>query len=636
MESEKTYSAFFLCCGIGGGARGFKKAIDKYKGIQGKFVITGAIDVNPYVCADFKILTGETATQMDLFSRNDYIDFHGHKPPEDWEEATPEDILAANDYIIPDVIFTSPPCKGLSGLLSEKTAQTRKYKALNNLTVRSIELCLEAFKDDLPAFFLLENVPRIASRGKKLLNKIKKLLKSSGYLIHPEDDKDGCHDCGELGGLGQTRKRYLLIARNPNKVPAFVYKPIKRRKKSIGEVLEMLPPPGDVNSGGLMHRMPNLQFLTWLRLALIRQGHDWRDLRDIDLTQYKLAYCTNDGMEIVYEWNENAEPIIAQDKKNRHTSHFRVTPYDEPGSTVTGATHVANGAPCFADPNLKHTPREGVYRVLKYDEPATTIVGSATVGKSNGATIVADPRDYLNREHGREYYKNSYRLTHWNETAGTVTSGHSPSNGGICVADPRIKANKIRYSNKFQVLDFKKPATTVTGIADIQAGAQSIADPRLGCECRSGLYGVQAWQEPACTVTGARNLHSGSVCVADPRNSNLYHQVPKSTDKGVYIIIAPDGTWHRPLTTLELAVLQDLPFLLENGQPLVLSGKNDAIWREHIGNVVPPGAAEAIAQVILRALLLSEFGAWEMSNQELWVMPEIGEGSELELIELTS
>ena len=69
---------------------------------------------------------------------------------------------------------------------------------------------------------LLENVPRIASRGRALLDRMTALLRAYGYAV-----AETTHDCGELGGLAQSRKRFLLLARHQQKVPPFLYEPPK-------------------------------------------------------------------------------------------------------------------------------------------------------------------------------------------------------------------------------------------------------------------------------------------------------------------------------------------------------------------------------------------------------------------------
>lgn len=227
-------------------------------------------------------------------------------------------------------------------------AESDKYQALNRLVTRGLLLAMEAWRDDLPAIILLENVPRITSRGKDLLHTVKGLLRSYGYVV-----SEGFHDCGELGGLAQHRRRYLLIARFPKKVTSFVYKPAKHRVKALGEVIGPLPMPDDP-AGGPMHRLPRLEWKTWKRIALIPAGGDWRDLEDANT--------------------------------------YRIIPWEEPAGTVTSGNSPSCGAVSVADPRLDHNPRKGVFRVALWDRPATTVVGSASVRGSNGVAAVADPR----------------------------------------------------------------------------------------------------------------------------------------------------------------------------------------------------------------------------------------------------
>lgn len=85
------------------------------------------MDVDPAACADFTQLVGVPATPLDLFTRAYYTAWHGHVPPDDWREATPEDLRAAAGYERPDVLFTSPPCVGHSALPPTATANTPKY-----------------------------------------------------------------------------------------------------------------------------------------------------------------------------------------------------------------------------------------------------------------------------------------------------------------------------------------------------------------------------------------------------------------------------------------------------------------------------------------------------------------------------
>ncbi len=477
----------YLFCGIGGATAGFQNAEEEYKGIKGNFETICGIDCDPEACQDFENITGSRAVCMDLFSREQYIKFHGNEPPKGWKEIRPEDIRKACGGVKPDGVFLSAPCKGFSGLLSEKAAKSDKYQALNQLTIRGIKLVCEAFKDDLPGIILFENVPRIKTRGSKLLDEIREVLNEYNYVINPP--KNDIHDCGEIGGLAQHRKRYLLMARNPKKIPGFIYEPTKKRVKAIGEILENMPMPGD-ESAGPMHRISKLQWRTWMRLALIPAGGDWRNLEN----NFEIVkVIPTEKMDSIYRYQIETDGSINKDtvnidlkKENRHTSHYKVVPWNEPSGTVTGASHVANGLISVQDIRVNSKPRNGTYGVMEWDKPAATIIGSA----------------------------------------------------------------------------------------DVHAGAAAIADPRI----------------------------------------------PNETDKGVWIIISSDGTWHRPLTTLELAALQGLPIKI-NGKPLNLAGSSDARKRERIGNMVPTDAGEAIGRTILRALLPVLKNEIVLGCTPIWVDP---------------
>jgi hypothetical protein len=87
------------------------------------------------------------------------------------------------------------------------------------------------------------------------------------------------------------------------------------------------------------------------------------------------------------------------------------------------------------------------------------------------------------------------------------------------------------------------------------------------------------------------------------------------------VILAADGTWHRPMTPLELARLQDLPAFVD-GKPLKLFGDDVGAWVERIGNAVPVGTARAIAEQMLLTLLSSDVGAGLLvTGGKVWVLP---------------
>lgn len=124
------------------------------------------------------------------------------------------------------------------------------------------------------------------------------------------------------------------------------------------------------------------------------------------------------------------------------------------------------------------------------------------------------------------------------------------------------------------------------------------------------------WHKPAGTVTGAGDVHAGAAAIADPR-------IPADSDRPdpPPVIISLDGSWHRPLTTYELAILQSFPTHMPDGRPLQLAGKSDRRWRDRIGNAVPPDSAEEWGIVTLKAILPSIKGAWAMGSTDIWVTP---------------
>lgn len=535
MKQHK-FKILHLFSGIGGAALGFQNASEEYKGIKGSYETIAGIDADIEACKDFEKITGAKGLCMDLFDRQQYIDFHGHQPPDDWEEVHPVDLRKAVKET-PDIVFTSPPCKGFSGLLPNRSAKSKKYQALNRLTVRGIFLTIEAFKDNLPGIIMIENVPRITSRGEKLLSEIKAILSQYGYLF-----TEGNHDCGELGGLSQKRKRYLLIARHPQKVKPFVYEPFKTELKPVSHAIGPLPYPDDVERAGAMHRLPQLAWKTWVRLALIPAGKDWRALEE--------------------EFN--------------------------------------------------YSPRAGAYRIVSWDQPSTTVTAATKgIGSSNGVSAISDPRLKINNN-GKS---NLYRVQKWEESANCITGAIGPSNGAACISDPRLGKRKKRYPGLYKIVKWDDPSSTVIGQTDIQCGALSVADSRVNCKPRSGTYGVLNWNEPAKTVTASSDIHAGTSAIADPR-------IPDENERCTPIIISLDGTWHRPLTTLELAVLQGFPTHYSDGSPFVLKGNNNAKWRERIGNAVPPAAAQAIGETILRALLPNLKGELVLGWTPIWVLPE--------------
>lgn len=669
---------FHIFCGLGGGARGFSRGAARVGNMVARMRCIGGVDVDPASIADFGRLAGVPGTVLDLFSREQSVAFHGREPPPGWREATPQDLQRAAGGERPHIVFLSAPCKGFSGLLSETASRTAKYQALNGLTLRGVWLMLEAWRADPPELIVFENVPRIASRGRRLLDQIVALLRSYGYAV-----RETKHDCGVIGGLGQSRKRFLLVARHEEKVPPFLYEPPVKRLLGVGDVLERFPLPGDIAAAGPMHRMPALQWRTWVRLAFVEAGSDWRSLNrlrveDGMLADYGIAPDTawHQGVLGVRRWDEpsgavrsrsgptNDDFAISDPRPENFPADraglLGVNDWIETAPTITSQRAPGQGRFSVADPRVDGHPRSVQLGVRSWRDPAAVVKGDVSVG--TGPYAVADPRF-----DGSPHFKNVYRIVRWDSPSGTVTTGHGPSSGGVAVTDPRPADRADYKQTKYRITGYDEAAGTVIAASTTGNGAYAVADPRTGwpegthqsklavgqwdgaaktvtgsdrvgsgalCVADprpegfkggrehfegGGHYGVVGWQQPSGTVAASSQLDNGRWSVADPRaaEGEPAERLPAPDDRLVAVIRALDGTWHRPFTTLELAALQSL---VEPEEHLELEGLSDSAWRERIGNAVPPAAAEAIASTMARTLLLAWSGeTFLLSSAPIWV-----------------
>ena len=567
---KRTLTHFHFCCGVGGGAKGFNRAKPKVGNVQAEWECIGGIDVDPAGLRDFERLSGVKGTLLDLFTRDQYIRFHGKEPPPGWREATPEDIRRAAGGRRPDAVFISSPCKGASGLLSESMSLTPKYQALNELTLRCVWLMCEAWKDDPVLLIVFENVPRLATRGRHLLDQINKLLNHYRYAV-----AETTHDCGVIGGLAQSRKRFLLVARHIEKVPPFLYEPEKKTLKSVGSVLGRMPMAGDMEAAGPMHRVPALQWKTWVRLALVDAGKDWRCLNDLVIEDGYLRDLVivpqfRDGFLGVHDWNETAGTVAAR----------------------SGPT---NGKFSVADPRARAGALQyQQYGVRRWDETSGAVIGVKSPGQ--GTFSVADPRDP-----GIGHAK--YNVAQWDGVSRTVIAGSTTGQGAFAVQDPRPgmkrgKGDAYLTGGHYGVVDWNDQCGAVSASARQDNGRWSVADPRM----------------PAA--------NDRLTCVIESLDGTWHRPFTTLELAALQSLINPDELWSAdPKTAHEIHVEQYVR-KIEQARFFELDGASDQAWRERIGNAVPPDAAEAIGYVMGTTILLAEAGETFMLNSmPVWVQP---------------
>lgn len=585
MKHHREFTHFHLFCGLGGAAKGFNRANSRVKSMSASWRCIGGIDVDPAGVRDFERAAGVPGTVCDLFDREQYLAFHGKEPPSDWREATPEDIRRAAGYETPDCCVLSAPCKGFSGLLSETKSKTDKYQALNRLTLRGIWLMLEAWADYPPSLIAFENVPRIATRGRPLLDRITSMLRHYGYAV-----AETTHDCGELGGLAQSRKRFLMVARLAARIPNYLYQPQIHPLRAVSEVLGRMPLPGDPR-GGPMHRVPSLHWKTWLRLAFVEPGSDWRSLNRLaieagHLRDYLVVPAMHSGMLGVRRW-------------------------DAPVGTITGHSRASNGAFAVADPRFHGRNDYGQYGVCRWEQSTGAVIHVKSPGQ--GKFAVADPR--LPSSANRQY--NLYKVVSWDRHTNVIAGSTHVAGGALSVADPR---NPGPMFGKYAVTEWQSFAGAVISNSTSGQGAFAVADPRCG-EVQSHAphvlsgsnHGVLVSRSPS--APGERSLDAAGPDWQVARAENC----PQPNESIVAVIESLDGSWHRPFTTLELAALQSL---VDPEELLELAGLSDQAWRDRIGNAIPPKSAQAIAQVMGDTLLANLQGeTFILHSLPVWVRP---------------
>lgn len=607
-------TALIMFCGSGGLSKGLEDA---------GFKTTG-IDYDPRACADHLALVGKPAICADIAAMG------------------PADLLREHPEC-PDVLASSSPCVGFSGCLPEATSKTEKYQDYNDLALHGIQLGLEAWKGaktgrKVPGLIVFENVPRIMTRGRKLLDHIVGLLHAEGYAVDMST-----HDCGELGkGLAQKRRRFLLVARHMPTVSDFLRKPPAFKPLAIRDVLWELPVPRPGGRG--THALPALSALNHLRLAAIIAGGDWRNLPP----EVLLYHCESHELEAMtgIRWEHGPRsPGLSPSDWNLPTRTVLAPP------RVLESWGVADPRVAWSTTGA-YGDRPSGYGVADASKPSPTVRGKQLL--VNSASSVDDPRVGVDLPERAMRQNGGFGVETGEQPSHAIVAEGTVRNTRASVADPRLTCSQ--RSDAYGVQSAEGPSCTIVGNHAHDNVRGSVADPRLDYSPRRGSFGVQDAAEPSDTVRGNHSARQAPGSVADPRLADLEvrydergwpmptHELVQLAD-GRFVLYGPsldfaskrprvdivirsfDGTRHRAMTDDELKALMGFPSWFHFSGPSSCSkGKPGQApqtgRRKRTGNAVPPVTAYALGMEFRDTLLASEAGGFRLSSGLVWVAPE--------------
>lgn len=329
------------------------------------------------------------------------------------------------------------------------------------------------------------------------------------------------------------------------------------------------------------------------------------------------------------------DPRVDDHAGNRQNGGFGVNAWEGPAHTVVAEGSVQNTWTSAAAPLPNRGPRRPGW----------------ARGRRNDSV---DPRLHCKQWSG------SYGVLHPDEPAATVLAHMRHDNSAASCVDTKLgyraegdeAAGKHSGRGCYGVVDPAAPALTIRGHMEVRQAPGAVAAPLPTVDPRkewamdgppgswSGAgrlhnYGVQEWDRPSGTIRGVHTLQNARAAVAHPDYPVPTHRLVRDVD-GELVLLGPpiedwnaicylviqseDGSWHRPMTDLELAVLQSLP-AEHNGKMLALRGPSGK-RREHIGNMLPRMAAYQMARSC-RATLDQKHGAFMLVGcGKIWVERE--------------
>jgi len=249
---------------------------------------------------------------------------------QDVTSVTGEDLVAETGGKGIALLAGCPPCQGFTSL----TSKYRRTDPRNRLVSELARLIEEA----KPQTLMMENVPGLEQKGKRLFNDFVRRIEAAGYI--PEWDVLQVADFG----VPQSRRRLVLLAGLGFKVP--LPKPSHSKTETDG-----LPKWRTVRSA--IEGMPPPITMSALKGEAKGQHHGWHVIRELSTqNQRRLRHATPGA-----HWKtipKRFRPDCHQDKEAGFSNVYGRMKWDEVSPTITaGCTTLSKGR--FGHPEENRT-----------------------------------------------------------------------------------------------------------------------------------------------------------------------------------------------------------------------------------------------------------------------------------------
>lgn len=280
--------AIDLFCGAGGLTLGLRKA---------GFEVVAGVELKPEIAETYKANHRNTKLLI-----------------KDIRQVKGKEILKLINRKRIDLIAGCPPCQGFSQL----TEKYKRYDSRNGLVLVMAKL-IEELK---PKIVMMENVPRIETKGKKILSTFVNKLEKLGYVVNMK-----VLQMADFG-VPQSRRRFVLLAGKGFEVPlpkqTHAYKGDSKNKLrkwvTLSEVIKGFPRPVKLSyaeeKGGSekfnWHVVRNLREINVKRLRALKEGSNRLALPKT--LRPKCHKNEEDGFHNVYgrlSWNNVSSTITS-------------------------------------------------------------------------------------------------------------------------------------------------------------------------------------------------------------------------------------------------------------------------------------------------------------------------------------